>query len=224
MERSLTHLASAVAALAILCWPAPASAADTKQDMRVINTPAEPVPVAIQGTAAVTGGVQVTNTPTVGLDPSQNGVQVTNPDTAPIPVRDLGRPSRQPFQARVTAFIYGGESVGYSTPIPVPANERVVIQHVSMPVQSSALGDNPPSAILAGSGSESGTWTLSFTRQDYATSAGAPLYVATHGLLAYFEPGGSILMQLRLRDALNQPPTYGLGFSATITGYRESVP
>jgi hypothetical protein len=84
MKRSLTRLASAAAALTIVGssgW-----AADNKQDVRVVNTAAEAVPVAIQGTATVTGGVQVTNTPTVGLDPARNGVQIVNPATAPVRV------------------------------------------------------------------------------------------------------------------------------------------
>jgi hypothetical protein len=41
----------------------------------VVNTSAEPVPTTVQGTTTVTGGVNVTNTPTVGLSPAANGVQ-----------------------------------------------------------------------------------------------------------------------------------------------------
>ena len=66
MERILTKVVVAGAALAILCLPALAAAAENK-DVRVVNTTAEPVPVAVQGTATVSGTVQITNTPTVAV-------------------------------------------------------------------------------------------------------------------------------------------------------------
>jgi hypothetical protein len=91
MKRSLAMVGVSLAVLGILYGPARASttsvASTTKQDVRVVNTTAEAVPVAVQGTATVSGGVRVTNTPTVGLDPSKNGVQIVNPETAPLPVR-----------------------------------------------------------------------------------------------------------------------------------------
>ena len=80
MERFLTKVVVAGAALTILCSPALAAAVENK-DVRVINTTAEPVPVAVQGTATVSGAVQITNTPTVGLDPSQNTVAVAGTAT-----------------------------------------------------------------------------------------------------------------------------------------------
>jgi hypothetical protein len=82
MERSLAMVAVSGAVLGILCGPARASAssaaATAKQDVRVVNTTAEAVPVAVQGTTTVSGGVEVTNTPSV---------QIVNPETAPVPVR-----------------------------------------------------------------------------------------------------------------------------------------
>ena len=47
MERSLRQVAFAGAVLAILSWPARASAADASKDVRVINTAGEAVPVAV---------------------------------------------------------------------------------------------------------------------------------------------------------------------------------
>ena len=50
------------------------------RDVRVINTPAQSVPVAVQGTPTVNIGnspsVSISGTPTVGLDPSANTVQI----------------------------------------------------------------------------------------------------------------------------------------------------
>lgn len=70
MKHLPSRVFSTAAAVAILCPPAWAAAVDANKDVRVINTPAEAVPVAVQGTATVTGGVQVTNTPTVKVAPA----------------------------------------------------------------------------------------------------------------------------------------------------------
>jgi hypothetical protein len=65
---------------------------ETPKDMRVINTPAEPVPTKVQGTVAVSGAVTgvvqsqqsgpwnvgILGVPTIGIDPSQNKVRVIN--------------------------------------------------------------------------------------------------------------------------------------------------
>ena len=51
MERTRMKLAGAVAALAIAGGPARAAGSDTSKDVRVVNAAAEPVPVAVQGTA-----------------------------------------------------------------------------------------------------------------------------------------------------------------------------
>lgn len=59
--------AAAILVLGAVVWVTGAEAAEPTKDVKVVNTASEPVPVAVQGTAAVTGDVAVTNTPTVDL-------------------------------------------------------------------------------------------------------------------------------------------------------------
>src|SRR5687768_14983789 len=106
------------------------------KDVRVINTPAEPVPVTLNGTGTVKGDVNVVNTPTVnvGNTPTVNvgntaGVNVVNTPTVkldttqPVPVVEAS--SRQPFQVRVSLedTIGGTGITGFS----VPAGKRLVV-------------------------------------------------------------------------------------------------
>jgi hypothetical protein len=137
MERSLGKLALAAAgALTILC-PAWAAAAD--RDVRVINTTAEAVPVTVQGTATVTGGVQVTNTPTVGLDPSQNRVTIANATSHPVPVAGevhVRSPLPQPLS--MTVFGTLASAGGYyleNWTYTVPAGKQAVITYVGIKVR-----------------------------------------------------------------------------------------
>lgn len=111
------------------------------KDVRVINTPAEAIPVIAQGTT----NVAVQNVPTVKAQ--QNGawnvgitgtptVQLDDSATNPVFVRDVDRPTAQPFQQEVIVTVNDGES-GQNGFIIVPAGKLFVIEHVS------ALGSAP---------------------------------------------------------------------------------
>jgi hypothetical protein len=115
----------------------PGPQAERVADVRVVNTSAEPVPVLTRGTTNVSGSVSVTNTPTVnvgpgatvGIDPSGNAVQVANPETAPVAVRDVDF-GRQPFHQSAN-FSFPDGSITRSTSISIPAGKRLVIEYVS---------------------------------------------------------------------------------------------
>ena len=66
----------------------PAAESADKTDVRVINTPAEAVPVAVTGTPTVNVGntpsVSVVGTPTVNL--ATDTFRVANAPTSPVPV------------------------------------------------------------------------------------------------------------------------------------------
>jgi len=67
MQMSLSRLfwtVSSMFAIGLTLGVAPVHAQPPAKDVVVINTPAEPVPVTLQGTSSVTGNVAVTNTPT----------------------------------------------------------------------------------------------------------------------------------------------------------------
>jgi len=120
------------------------------KDVRVINTPAEPIPVVAQGTT----NVAVSNTPTVNA--KQSGawsvgitgtptVQVGNSGTNPVLTRDVDRPTAQPFQQEVMVTVNDGES-GQNGFITVPAGKLFVVEHVS------ALGSAPADQTIDNAG------------------------------------------------------------------------
>lgn len=105
------------------------------KDVRVINTPAEPIPVVAQGTT----NVAVQNVPTVNAQ--QSGawnvgitgtptVQLDDSATNPVFVRDVDRPTAQPFQYEVEVTVEEGFG-GQNAVIPVPVGKLLVIENVS---------------------------------------------------------------------------------------------
>lgn len=107
--------------------------------VKVVNTPAEPVPV----TGSITGSVNVVNTPavnaqqsgewnvgivgtpTVGLSPSANTVKI-DPSSA-LPVNNS---ANQPFQSLRVFQIANGEREGFSS-FSGPNGKQLVIEYVS---------------------------------------------------------------------------------------------
>ena len=89
-------------------------------DVRVINTPAEAVPTAAQGTTAISGDVTVVNTP---------NVLVGNTAAAPVLARDVDNPARTPWQmsAQVTFASPSFQEVATFNP-PIPAGKVFVIE------------------------------------------------------------------------------------------------
>lgn len=82
-------------------------AAPPTANVKVVNTASEPVPIA--GT-----------------------VNLANPGTSPLPVRDVDHPARNPFQKQIDAHI---TPLSYwtqeSVPITIPPGKRFVMEHVS---------------------------------------------------------------------------------------------
>jgi hypothetical protein len=111
------------------------TAAASDKDVVVINTPAQAVPVAVQGTA----NVSVANTPTVNA--KQSGawtvgisgtptVEIDNAAGSAIAVRDVDRPTAQPFQYEAVVTVEDGFQGGNAA-IPVPSGKLLVIENVS---------------------------------------------------------------------------------------------
>ena len=131
------------------------------QNVLVVNTGQQPVPVT--GSATVTGTVQaeqsgtwnvgINGTPTVGLasgssvgvsgtvgiDSQTNTVKIDG--TTPVPVRDADNPARQPFLTILSVFLSDGQDNGSSSFV-VPDGKILVIEHVSTEV-GTATGQSP---------------------------------------------------------------------------------
>src|SRR6266498_1651362 len=96
--------------------------------VKVINTPAEPVPVT--GTTTITGdislapgtSVAINNTPNVNVVNTPT-VQVGNTRDAPVSARDVDNPARQPFHKSI--------SIGFLSAFVVPNGKRLVIEFFS---------------------------------------------------------------------------------------------
>jgi hypothetical protein len=109
------------------------------KDVKIINTPAEAVPVTVQGTANVAGSVSVTNTPTVNAKQSGTwnvgiagtpAVEVSNQESNPVLMRDIDRPTAQPFQYEAVVTLEEGQD-GQNVSIPIPSGKLFVIENVS---------------------------------------------------------------------------------------------
>ncbi len=116
--------------------PPPAGA----QDVKVVNTSANPVPTQAQGTTDIAGIVSVTNTPTVlakqggpwnvGISGTPT-VQIDNAANAPVFVREVDNPARHAFQSSILFDIPDSFIEVCPTLATVPIGKRMVIQYVS---------------------------------------------------------------------------------------------
>jgi hypothetical protein len=96
--------------------------------VNVVNTPANPVPVSLQGTSTVSGNVAVTNT-------SSNPVPVTIPSNVSVIVvnpADLAKAQgiQHPYQHREICEFTIGTSECLRT-FQTPANQRLVVEYIS---------------------------------------------------------------------------------------------
>jgi hypothetical protein len=102
----------------------------SSKDVRVVNTPAEAVPVAVQGTP----GVNVANTPTVNVG-TLPPVQVGNGAGNPVPVSVTNLPSGpdggQLIALRADVGIQGDQTQGSTVIYTVPAGKYLVVETLS---------------------------------------------------------------------------------------------
>jgi hypothetical protein len=98
-----------------------------EKDVRVVNLPTEAVPVAVQGAPTIKAqqngawNVSISGTPTV---------QIGNGVGSPVQVRDVDRPTAQPFQKNVDIALAPGEN-SKAVAVSVPAGKIFVIEQIS---------------------------------------------------------------------------------------------
>jgi hypothetical protein len=112
-----------IAALSVLLSPALA-AAQGNPHVPLPVTVVSPVPLPVTGSIDIGTGGSVT---------------VANPETAPVPIRNVDEQVREPFQAGAVFTAFSGTSVSILLTT-VPANRRLVIEHVSASVNATAIG------------------------------------------------------------------------------------
>ena len=184
------------------------------QDVLVVNTATEPVPV--------TGEVALKPGSKVGIDPSGNGVTVVNGASQPIPVagniRDADQPARQPFAHSFSNNFTSGVC-GDDDNIVVPSGKRLVIETVSGQVRvpsgqtavltlgattSGVVASYPVPITFAGS-------NLCFDGQDS--------FRTFEALRIYADPGSTVIVEVR-RNSNTGPVSWFL----TISGYLVDLP
>ena len=100
----------------------------------VTNTTAAPVPVTVQGSAAISGNVQVTNSPTVNVGNMPN-VRIINSSALPVLTRDIDTSGSQP--SILSCSELASDNLACSTTT-VPSGKRMVVQMIS----ANLAGDN----------------------------------------------------------------------------------
>ncbi len=120
----------ALAVVSVAVSPQPTTGAAAKGDVRVVNTLAEPVPTAAQGTTQVMGtvGASQVGTWTVGIAGTPTVALAAG---GPLDTRDADRSARQPFHVRGIFSMGAGEPDQAVTVFSVPAGKRLVVEHVS---------------------------------------------------------------------------------------------
>lgn len=102
--------------------------------VQVVNTPADPVPTAAQGTTLVGGNVAVTN-------------DFTNP----IGVRDADNPAKQPFQVQVNGSFTGDTVNLFFT---VPPGKQLVIEQVTATIGDVDAGPHTFNVLTTAGGTQ----------------------------------------------------------------------
>ena len=194
MKRFLMPV-SALAVLAVvllLANPLVIQAAPTDKDVRVINTTAEPVPTAAQGTTTIAGNVSVTNTPTVNLAP---GSSVAVTAATPLRVVDVNN-GIQPFQKYVGATNTGTNVHTFSLGT-VPAGKRLVIEFVSAHGQVPAGEHVELFHLNTVAGPFGGATHDLLVQAQPAAVSGDAIFRASQQVRIYADPGTTVTALIR---------------------------
>jgi len=184
--------------------------------------------------ASPSSNVNVVNTPTVGIDPAKNTVQVANSASGPLAVAITNTPVRRPFQARVNLTIPDGANAD-SERLTIPVGKRLVIQNVSaLTFGPQGLGHllNFTTCVqdTIGDNSVGGFENHDVVLTTQGLFNGTERLAANQNLLAFADesvqtPNGSTLTGLDVIVNFSRGSLNGTsGVRVTITGYVEDVP
>lgn len=149
----------------VLAAPTPST-----QNVKVVNTAAEPVPVAVTGT------------PTV---------QVGNTNANPVPIRNVDNPAQQPFRATLkVSFAANDPGSEPQNSLVVPQGKRLVIKYLSVYI------DIPPDQYLSGDVAEiinNGTQALPISwfvlNRQVGVAGQDSIFTAAQPVEIYLDPG-----------------------------------
>ena len=192
---------AAVLVAALVSGPRLSAAADTSKDVKVVNTPAESIPVTATGTVGLAAGTQVGISGPVSLAPGAN-VEVSNTPDSPLHVV-APEPVRVPFQRSVDFHFLDGTPSSIMS-ITVPAGKRLVVELIGGIVETAegTQVDFAMSPVANGGGGtfyfpgvESRVTSGAFPRAYHFSASvrayhdgGSPMYVAA--FRPWLEPWG----------------------------------
>jgi hypothetical protein len=196
-----------VSALVAIVAPA-AKAGPSSKDVVVTNDAANPVPVVVLGTAAVTGAVAITNTPSVNVSntPSvivSNTPSVTVSNTPSVTVSNqptvkLAAGSTveitpaQPFVARTVVNVVLGDVIGTAS-IDLPASQRFVVEYVAVRCRS-GLGQKMEVQFQAQTNGVTGNYTIPVQYQ--GSTAGLDTNFGSQLVKVYADPASQLTMDI----------------------------
>jgi hypothetical protein len=214
-------LAAAVALLisqSLVFTSAGKALANQLQEVLVVNTSANPIPVALQGT------------PNVGLDPQHSTVRVASSLLDPLEVRDVSDGVKAVVQASVDVSIGDGATTGSGDVYTVPEGKRLVIEQVSAfgSIESGSVPDgNMLFAIETVAGGKS-KWHALITSKDGAFSVVVSpeefttfvRFTASQPMRLYADPGTKISFHVTRSYIYGPRASAGM----TISGYLADLP
>jgi hypothetical protein len=148
--------------------------------------------IALAGLSLVIGmAALITPTVTQGQGGNQHplNVNVVNPTTAPVLVRDVDR-DQQPFQEQASVSLSG--SSGDSTLVfNVPSGKRLIIESVTASVTLDP-GVTPADLAVITQGEDGAIFHNILVLKQGQSFAGKDVYMGTHYLRAYAGPGTDV--------------------------------
>jgi hypothetical protein len=149
--------------------------------------------------------------------PVTGTVNVGNLGNGPLPVRDVDN-GLQPFHESVGLFLAGGNSGNSETLLTVPAGKRFILETVSARAELAAVDTPNRVEIITQLGGKPVLHEILLSRQGLNLN-GQPVFVGTHSIRAYSDPGTEVKFQFSRSDTTNNASA-----DVTISGYFVDLP
>ena len=210
-----TMVLSALVVLVAAQLAAQSTAAKAADPVNVVNTPSVNV--------VNTPTVQLAGTSTVQINGTTN-VKVQNDSASPVPVQDVSKPKRTPYQINQNfgplPFVNNNP---VSLAVTVPAGKRLTIEHVSARAQAD-VGAQTPVVLFSISTTVAGVSVEHFLNVPQVfifNSAGTQQshHVISQAMKLSSDPGPTVQV-----IALTTSPGHTIDVNVAIAGYLEDAP
>src|SRR5215472_9019893 len=147
--------------------------------------------------------------------PGPQDVNVINPRSSPVPVRDVDNAARQPFQSHIQCSLNGSSACEGT--VTAPIGKELVIEFVSIDLfADSGVLAYPPRLAVPQSGSQE---LYFFPLPQQIDDGSEAVFVGVHQTRLYVDPSGEV----QLHCALSRSVSLG-ACSVAISGYLVDVP